>query len=146
MPLVDAITAEQWATFERQGFVSLGVAVAGAELETLRERIDAIMLHGSDPALGIDCDSMLMQLQLAPGENGPQTGGWKGSTLDYRKIQSVEFDRHYLEYMTSPLYRAVVDGVCPPGEGVSVFRAMFFNKPAQPSPEASGGSVLGWHQ
>ena len=145
MPLVDAITAEQWATFERQGFVSLGVAVAGAELETLRERIDAIMLHGSDPALGIDCDSMLMQLQVAPGENGPQTGGWKGSTLDYRKIQSVEFDRHYLEYMTSPMYRAVVDGVCPPGEGVSVFRAMFFNKP-KAAQEASGGSVLGWHQ
>ena len=80
------------------------------------------------------------RLQVAPGENGPQTGGWKGSTLDYRKIQSVELDRHYLEYMTSDMYRAVVDGVCPPGEGVSVFRAMFFNKPGRAAQEANGGS------
>jgi hypothetical protein len=72
-------------------------------------------------------------------EGGPQTGGWKGSTLNYRKIQGLECDAAYLAYLTSPLYRAVVEGpVVPPGEGVAVFRSMFFNKPSAAGREWSG--------
>ena len=81
------------------------MAVAGPELETLRDRINHIMLAGDDPSQGIDCNQMLMML-----EGGPQTGGWKGSTLNYRKIQGLECDSDYLAYLTSPLYRAVVEG------------------------------------
>ena len=96
MPLLDAISSEQWRTFKSDGVVSLGVIVQPQELETLRERIDAIMLRGDDPARGIDCSAMLMML-----EGGPQTGGWKGSTLNYRKIQGLERDLHYRNYLTS---------------------------------------------
>lgn len=96
------------------------------------------MLRGDDPERGIDCSGMLMML-----EGGPQTGGWKGSTLNYRKIQGLERDLHYREYLASPLFRAVATGLCPGDEGVAIFRSMFFNKP---SAQLSGGSVLGWHQ
>jgi ectoine hydroxylase-related dioxygenase (phytanoyl-CoA dioxygenase family) len=101
------------------------------------------MLEGSDEHL--DCENMLMQLQLGPDQNGPQTPGWKGATLNYRKIQGLEHDPVYKEYVASPLFRSAVAGVAGAGgrEGAAVYRSMFFNKPAA---ALSGGSFLAWHQ
>ena len=90
MPTLEAISHAQWAEFLQQGFVRLGVAVADAELAVLQRQVDRLMLVGSNE--NVDCENMLMQLQLGSNQNGPQSTGWKGSTLNYRKIQGLEYD------------------------------------------------------
>lgn len=65
--------------------------------------------------------------------------GFKGATLDYRKIQDREFDPLFLRYMQQPEFAEICRrtyGDVP----VAAFRAMFMNKPAQK------GTFLPWHQ
>ena len=55
--------------------------------------------------------------------------GHKGTTLQYRKIMGLEQDPVYLAYMQHPLFRQITRRYI--GEDVSIFRAMFMNKPAE---------------
>mgnify|MGYP003326229732 CR=1 FL=1 len=66
--------------------------------------------------------------------------GYKGKTLAYRKIEQLEFDPIFLEYMQRPLFRQICADVYGPRTRIACHRAMFFNKPAE------GGVPLGWHQ
>jgi ectoine hydroxylase-related dioxygenase (phytanoyl-CoA dioxygenase family) len=84
-----------------------------------------------------------MQLDSATGEYGDagdQTNGFKGATLNYRKIQGLEFDPVYLQYVQRPVFRDICARLLGPQTDVSVFRAMFMNKPA------NRGTWLPWHQ
>jgi hypothetical protein len=134
-----SLTNEQWQQFECNGFLKLGKLLAGDELHELQQRIDDIMLGTA----AVPYEQMLMQLDSTTGkydDAGEQTKGFKGATLDYRKIQDLEFDPVFLGYMQRPIFRDICARLLGPEADVSVFRAMFMNKPAL------RGTWLPWHQ
>src|SRR4029077_18899225 len=109
------------------------------DLGALQKRIDQIML-GTAP---IDYSRVMMQLDTDTGryEDAPeQSRGHKGSTLNYRKIQDLEHDALFLEYMRRPIFRDICARVYGAATEISCFRAMFMNKPAHK------GTFLPWHQ
>lgn len=133
------ITSEQWAQYERDGYLKLGRLLCDAELKGLQERIDEIMLGKAS----VNYDRMMMQLDSSSGkyeDAGAQSKGFKGATLDYRKIQELEFDPRFLAYMQKPIFREICTKVYGPSTPIAAFRSMFMNKPAHK------GTVLPWHQ
>ncbi len=133
------LTDSQWEQYEREGFLRLGRVLCDEELSALRERIDAIML-GTSPT---DAAQLLMQLDSkdgAYGNAGEQSLGWKGATLDYRKIQNLELDPLFLDFLQKPVFQEICARVYGMDTPISAFRAMFMNKPAHQ------GTRLPWHQ
>lgn len=129
------LTSVQMQEFEEQGFVRLGQVATGAEVEAMRRRIDAIML-GEAPRDGI-------WFQLDQSQGSYETlkvgnGGFAGPSLNYRKIQGLENDPVFSAYLRHPTFRDLTRRLI--GANVTVFRAMFMNKPAL------GGTVLPYHQ
>jgi ectoine hydroxylase-related dioxygenase (phytanoyl-CoA dioxygenase family) len=104
-----------------------------AELEKLRERIDAIMMGE------VVYEGMFFQIDSTTGNYEDLTGaGYAGPTLNYRKIQDLERDPLFLRYMQKTVFRDIARALV--GENISCFRAMFMNKPAH------RGTVLPYHQ
>lgn len=139
MQTPQSLTDVQWEQFQRDGYLKLGKLLEASKLEELQQRIDDIMLGRAS----VPYDQMLMQLDSTTGkynDAGEQTKGFKGATLDYRKIQDLEFDPLYLRYMQHPIFRDICVRLLGAGPDVSVFRAMFMNKPAM------RGTWLPWHQ
>ena len=133
------ISAQQWTQYERDGFLKLGKVLSDADLKALQIRIDEIMLGRAE----LDYNKILMQLDSHDGkyENaGEMSKGHKGATLDYRKIQDLEFDPLFLEYMQRPIFKEICDYVHGSQTPIAAFRAMFMNKPARK------GTLLPWHQ
>jgi phytanoyl-CoA hydroxylase len=131
------LTAEQWSTYEEQGYVKLGKVLSEMELIALSQRIDHIMLGKAE----LDYGRLMMQREAGEGyEQSGQTAGFKGSTLNYRKIENLEYDPLFLAYMQKPVFREICDKVYGEDSRISCFRAMFMNKPAR------NGSVLPFHQ
>ncbi len=123
---------EQW---ERDGYVMLGQVADDAQLAALQERIDALML-GTAPN-----EQIWFQLDSESGEYGDLkfgSGRWEVPTLNYRKIEKLERDPLFLAYIQHPLFRAITRELI--GENVSIYRAMFMNKPAR------RGTHLPYHQ
>lgn len=132
------LSTEQWNEFEELGYTKLG-RIDDIMLRQLQQRIDAIMLGKAD----VDYDALLMQLDSASGEYGDagkQSTGFKGDTLNYRKIQNLEIDQLFLEYLSLPLFKDICDRVYGSNTAIAIFRAMFMNKPA------NRGTFLPWHQ
>ncbi len=135
-----AITIDDasWRTYEQQGFLRIGHVLRDDELAVLCERIDRIMMGEAD----LPYDRMLMQLDagtLPYDAEAPQSKGFKGPTLNYRKIEQLELDLVFLEYIRRPIFEQIcrrVYGAKP----VAVYRTMFMNKPA------GAGTFLRWHQ
>ncbi len=133
------LTDAQWEQYDRDGYLRLGSLLDAADLVTLQQRIDDIMLGRAD----VPYDSLLMQLDSKDGqyENaGPQSRGWKGETLEYRKIQELENDPLFLAYMRRSIFREICSRVYGEEAPIASFRAMFMNKPAH------HGTLLPWHQ
>ncbi|MBT4500579.1 MAG: hypothetical protein HOC74_22810 [Gemmatimonadetes bacterium] len=104
--MADFLSDEQWRQYEEEGYVKLGKVLSDEDLGALQERIDAIMMGEAK----LDYDLLMMQLDSDSGrygDTGPQTKGHKGGTLNYRKIEGLEFDRLFLEYMQRPLFRDI---------------------------------------
>jgi hypothetical protein len=116
--------------FERNGYIVLGKVAPTERIEAMCERIDDIMMGRvvlPNPMLFQLCPSADDLPQFA--EHGSaQTKVWKGPTLRYRKIQDLEQDPLYLEYMSLPIFRDVTRKIV--AEKISLYRTMFFNKPA----------------
>ena len=126
---------EHHAHFEEHGYVRLGRVLDDAGLAELQQRIDAIMLGE------IPYPEMEFQLDGEDADYAKMptvSTGHKGTTLQYRKIMGLEQDPVYLAYMQHPLFRQITRRYI--GEDVSIFRAMFMNKPAEK------GTILPWHQ
>ncbi len=133
------LSNEQWQRYEHDGYLLLGQVLSNDELAALQQRIDDIMLGKAD----IDYNRLLMQLDSKDGQYqnaGVQSKGFKGATLAYRKIQDLEYDSLFMEYMQRPLFRDICEKVYGDGTPVAAFRAMFMNKPAHQ------GTLLPWHQ
>ncbi len=136
--MAKALTEQQWQQYEHDGYLKLGKLLGDDELKLLQDDIDAIMLGTAT----VDYDNMLMQLDSDDGaydKAGPQTKGHKGSTLNYRKIQDLEFDPVFLRYMQWPIFKDICRRVYGDVD-IACFRAMFMNKPAKK------GTFLPWHQ
>ncbi|MGH7214607.1 MAG: phytanoyl-CoA dioxygenase family protein [Tepidisphaeraceae bacterium] len=134
-----SITDKQWAEYQETGYLRIGQVLNDRELKALQTRIDDIMLGKAD----VDYDRMLMQLDSSSGtyaDAGQQTKGHKGSHLNYRKIQELEFDPLFLEYIQRPIFREICARVYGASTPIACFRAMFMNKPA------GKGTWLPWHQ
>jgi len=126
---------EQHQQFMAQGYLSLGKILDPAALAALQQRIDDIMLGK------LSYPNMYFQLDGATGAYAnlpPDSPGHKGASLAYRRITGLEEDPIFLAYIQHPLIRQITQRYI--GADVSIFRAMFMNKPAQQ------GTVLPWHQ
>jgi len=131
--VLQEFTDQDHEQFSEQGYLRLGKVFD--QTEALQQRIDDIMLGK------ISCETMQFQLDGATGEYeklAPNTPGHKGATLAYRRITGLEQDPLFLTYMQYPLFRQITRRYI--GEDVSIFRAMFMNKPAHQ------GTKLPWHQ
>ncbi len=108
------------------------------ELVALAQGIDHIMLGKAD----LDYERLMMQRESGEGyDQSDQTLGLKGSTLNYRKIENLEFDSLFLSFMQKPLFREICEQVYGKEiDRIACYRAMFMNKPAR------HGSVLPYHQ
>lgn len=136
--MLEGITDELWARFENEGFLRLGKVMDDDELAGLQQRIDDIMLGRVKVY-----DQMFMQLDSESGdyaEKRTTTRGHRVSTLNYRKIQDLEFDPLFLAYMQKPVFREICARAYGPETPISCYRAMFMNKPA------GKGTHLPWHQ
>ncbi|MDQ2732356.1 MAG: phytanoyl-CoA dioxygenase family protein, partial [Armatimonadota bacterium] len=135
----DQLTEDQWQQFEQDGYLRLGKVLTEEELAALQRRMDDIMLGTAE----IDYTRTLMQRDSDTGQYGdvgPANRGFKGPTLNYRKIEDLEFDPLFLAYMQRPLFRHICERVYGSGTPITAFRAMFMNKPA------GKGTFLPWHQ
>jgi phytanoyl-CoA hydroxylase len=133
------ITDAQWRQFEEEGYLVLGKVLSDEDLAVLQKRIDDIMLGTAS----IDYSQILMQLDSTTGEykDAPeQTMGHKGSTLAYRKIQNLEYDDLFEQFLARPVFRDVCARTYGKDVPVACFRAMFMNKPSHQ------GTKLPWHQ
>lgn len=132
------LSADDWAQFDQQGYLRIGKVADAALLQAMCQRIDDIMLGRA----GADYPHMLMQLDSSNGAYeaaGEQTRGFKGATLNYRKIEQLEYDEVFRRYMTLPLFEEVARHFH--GDiAIAAYRAMFMNKPA------GKGTVLPLHQ
>lgn len=133
------ISDQQWSHYREHGYVNLGKIVSDDRLAALTQRIDDIMLGKADA----DYDRMLMQLDTDAGAYSdlpPQTKGFKKVTLGYRKIEDLEWDPIFLDYIQIPIFREACRRVYGSNTDTACYRAMFFNKPP------AKGTVLPWHQ
>ena len=118
--------------FEEQGYLHLGQLV---DPNPLCERINEIMMGH------IKYDSLMYQLEYPEGyelKGEQETPGHKGATYDYRKIVGLESDPLFREIIQHPICHDIMIGLI--GDNVSIFRAMFLNKPSKKS------TILPWHQ
>src|SRR5438128_5886443 len=98
----EVISEAEWEQYEREGYLRLGRVLSDMDLAALQQRIDDIMLGKAE----LDYDRLMMQLDSPDGQYehaGPQSRGWKGATVAYRKIQELECDPLFLAYMERPL-------------------------------------------
>jgi hypothetical protein len=133
------LTDEQWKQYEEEGWLKLGNVLSDDDLAALQQRIDDIMMGKAD----IDYDRIMMQLDSetgAYGDAGEMSKGHKGATLNYRKMQDLEYDPLFLEYMQHPLFEDICRRTYGEDTPIGCFRAMFMNKPAHK------GTQLPWHQ
>lgn len=134
--MIERLSDAQWHEYEQKGYVRLGVVLDARELDTLRRRIDAIMLGEVHyPSLRYQLDTGGAYEDLPD----PDARG-AGATLKYRKLQGLEADPLVRDIISRPLFRHICgrhygDHTC-----ISIFRAMVMNKPA------SQGTHLPWHQ
>ncbi|MCY4544687.1 MAG: phytanoyl-CoA dioxygenase family protein, partial [Gemmatimonadetes bacterium] len=99
------------------------------------DRIDEIMLGN------VRYEGMPMQRDTTTGEYGKlptRTFEESEGTLAYRRIDDLQLDPLFLGYMQHPVFREITEALI--GPNVSIFRAMFMNKPAE------HGTHLPWHQ
>lgn len=136
---MDKLTDSQWDQYQIDGYLRLGHILTDDQLTALQQQIDDIMMGTAS----INYDLIMMQLDRDPARGnkpGPQTNGHKAATLAYRKIQGLEFDPLFLDFMQHPLFQNICERTYGEDADIDCFRAMFMNKPA------GEGTELVWHQ
>jgi phytanoyl-CoA hydroxylase len=132
----NTLTKKQWKNFEEEGYLKLGKILTNQELSELSKRMDDIMTGKAD----LDYERLMMQREAGEGyDRTGQTLGFKGATLNYRKIENLEFDSLFLSYIQKPHFRNICNKIYGK-DHISCFRAMFMNKPAHI------GALLAYHQ
>lgn len=135
MTISDAAIDAAVAHYLEHGWARLGKLCSEDRLEALRARADAIMMgEVTYPGLFFQHDSPSGDYDdLEYGK------GWKGPSLAYRKVEKLELDPLYWDWLANPDFRRVAARIYP-GQDVTLYRAFLMNK------HAGGGSNLPWHQ
>lgn len=122
------------AEYAAHGYARLGRVLGEEALIALRERADDLMLgRVAYPGLFFQHDTVTGKYEdLEYGK------GWQGPSLNYRKLEKLEKDPLFLALIQAPLFARIARAVL--GEGVTLYRAVLFNKAAH------GGTLLPWHQ
>jgi ectoine hydroxylase-related dioxygenase (phytanoyl-CoA dioxygenase family) len=120
--------------FREHGWARLGPVMSEQALAATRRRADQIMLGE------IAYQGMFFQHDAATGryQDVARGRGYVGPSLRYRKIEKLERDPLFLEWIGNALFERVARAVI--GERVALCRAVLFTKAAQ------GGTELPWHQ
>jgi hypothetical protein len=124
------------ARFAEDGFARLGRVAADAALDAMRARTEDLMLGN------VAYDGLFFQLDTDSGKYEDLTygQGWKGPSLNYRKIEKVELDPIFSAWIDNPLFERIARAHVGEGEDVVIYRAVIMSK------KERGGTVLPWHQ
>ncbi len=122
------------AHWREHGYALISGVASDAALDLLRERTRAIM-HGE-----ITYDDLFFQLDTKSGayydlEYGR---GWEGPSDNYRKIEKLEKDPLFRQWIDNPLFERIARKVI--AGDIVTYRAIMMNKAPH------GGTVLPWHQ
>ncbi len=131
-----SITDEQWEIFQRNGYLQLGRVLTDAQVEELKQRAD-------DLAMGaVKNDRIQLQLDTGGGydELAPIVDEFVTGTIEYRKIQGLEWDDKFRPLVENPIFLDACRRSYGNHAPLSLFRAMVMNKPAKK------GTYLPWHQ
>ena len=122
------------ADFEERGYARLGPVLEPDAIRRLGERANALMLGEIRfPGLFFQHDSPTGQYEdLVFG------AGWVGPSLSYRKLEKLELDPLFGEWIENTLFARIARAVL--GEEVALYRAVLWNKAART------GMALPWHQ
>ncbi|MFT3767129.1 MAG: phytanoyl-CoA dioxygenase family protein [Minicystis sp.] len=122
------------ATYAAEGYARLGRVISDEALAALRARADDLMLGR------VTYEGLFFQHDTVTGRyDDLEFGkGWRGPSLNYRKLEKLEKDPLFFSLIQSPLFARIARAVI--GDAVSVYRAVLFNK------AANGGTVLPFHQ
>ncbi|HSO36221.1 MAG TPA: phytanoyl-CoA dioxygenase family protein [Labilithrix sp.] len=131
----DARIEEAIAHYRLHGWARLGVLADEATLAPLRERADRIMMGE------VTYEGLFFQHDSETGkyEDLSYGQGWKGPSLAYRKVEKLEKDPLFWEWLSNDVFRRIAARVYGAG-GATLYRAFLMNK------HAGGGSNLPWHQ
>lgn len=127
---------EALGRFATDGYAPLGRVITDEGLAALRERADDLMMGR------VTYPGMFFQEDTVTGKyDDLEFGkGWQGPSLNYRKIEKLEKDPLFWSLIQNPLFGRITQSVVGEGAGVTLYRAVLFNKAAR------GGTVLPWHQ
>jgi len=127
---LDAALAELSAN----GVVRLGRVLSDEGLGLLGRRLDDIL------AERVPHDGLFFQRDAPTHryEDLSYGKGWEGPSPDYRKLEKLEVDPVFREWIGNPVFERVARTLI--GGPVSLYRAVLFNK------SAAGGTRLPWHQ
>jgi hypothetical protein len=111
--MIEALSEEQWRSWEDQGYVRLGVQLSAAEVAELQRRCDDLMMGTAD-----DVDFSMLRMVREKPEGGIRDGigqdiGHRGATLEYSKFQGLEHDPVFHRLMSQPLMRCVCPAAVP---------------------------------
>ncbi len=122
------------AELDCRGYARLGRVLDEDGLLALRERAEELMLGK------VSYPGLFFQMDAATGkyEDAPIGQGWQGPSLAYRKLEKLEKDARFCEWLSNPLFERVAAARIA-GE-VVIYRAILFNK------GIPGGSDIPWHQ
>ena len=125
---------ETLASFREHGFARIERFTDDATLAALRTRADEVMLGR------VRYDGLFFQHDSDSGRYQDLTlgEGWRGPSLDYRKVEKLERDPLFLAWIEHPVFeqvaRALID------DEVVLYRSVLWTKGAR------GGTELPWHQ
>src|SRR5687767_4486218 len=98
------------AHFDTYGYARLGRVLSAEGAKALGDRADEIMLGR------ITYPGMFFQMDSESGryEDAPIGQGWQGPSRAYRKLEKLEMDPLFLEWISNPLFeriaRAQIEG------------------------------------
>lgn len=126
-----SVVLEHYAT---HGYARLGRILSDEGLALLRERADDLMLGR------VVHPGLFFQMDATTGryEDAPIGLGYQGPSLDYRKLEKLEKDEHFLRWIENPLFERIAKARIE--TEVVLYRSILFSK------GPAGGSNLPWHQ
>jgi len=120
--------------YHEHGWARVGVLAHDHELAGLRARVDDLMLGR------VVYPGMFFQLDTTSGDYDDLTygQGYEGPSENYRKIEKLEMDPLFWQWITHPSFVSLAQRAY--GPRVAMYRAVVFNK------AKTGGTYLPWHQ
>lgn len=116
------------------GYGRLGRVLSEEGLHALRERAEQLMLGQ------VTYPGMFFQLDASTGryEDAPLGLGWQGPSLAYRKLEKLELDPRFRQWLENALFERIARTLI--AGDIALYRAILFNK------GSVGGSNIPWHQ